>query len=61
VAWLRQPLACRVDEIQRATTRLAGQGKRRTRLDPHRFTVVEAEQACQLLESGKAAGKGVAG
>ncbi|ODV07966.1 MAG: quinone oxidoreductase [Rhodanobacter sp. SCN 68-63] len=44
-------------EILRELTALAEQGQLRTHLDPHRFTLAEAEQAYQLIESGKAAGK----
>lgn len=44
-------------EILREATRLAEQGQLRTHLDPHRFSLAQAEQAYQLIESGKAAGK----
>jgi NADPH2:quinone reductase len=38
-------------------TRLAEQGKLHTRLDPHRFTLDQAEQAYRLIEEGEAKGK----
>lgn len=44
-------------EILRSATALAERGQLRTHLDPHRFSLAEAEQAYQLVESGKAAGK----
>ena len=44
-------------EIMQEATRLAEQGKLRTRLDPHRFTLDQAEQAYRLIEEGEAKGK----
>ena len=44
-------------EILREAEKLASQGRLRTHLDPHRFTLEEAEQAYRLIESGAAAGK----
>ena len=44
-------------EILREAARLVEQGKLRTHLDPHRFTLAEAEHAYRLIESGAATGK----
>ncbi|MEW5833495.1 MAG: zinc-dependent alcohol dehydrogenase family protein [Pseudomonadota bacterium] len=44
-------------EILREAARLADQGELRIRLDPHRFTLGEAEQAYRLIEDGHADGK----
>jgi len=44
-------------EILREATRLADQGKLRTRLDPRQFTLDAAEQAYRLIEDSRANGK----
>ncbi|HEU4669326.1 MAG TPA: zinc-dependent alcohol dehydrogenase family protein [Dyella sp.] len=43
--------------ILREATRLADGGRLSTRLDPHPFTLAEAEQAYRLIEQGGAQGK----
>jgi NADPH:quinone reductase-like Zn-dependent oxidoreductase len=44
-------------EILREAIRLAELGLLRTQLDPRRFALAEAEQACQLIENAAATGK----